>query len=126
MKSLDKELRGIDTHPLLRRQLMRIMRQYCSGYDVTHMAVLPPLSGFLCREVPEIQQKHMKGLKLARMSKINSWNRGAIKALLTFSQAVWTFRSDILHNEATFTRNYALSNQTLIISSVNSISPSEI
>ena len=72
------------------------------------MGVLPLLSGFLCQEVSEIQKNHMQGLKLARKSNINSWNRGTIKALLTFSHDVWKFRSDILHNEATFTQETML------------------
>ena len=32
---LDKTLRKIDTHPILRRQILRILRQFCSGFAIT-------------------------------------------------------------------------------------------
>ena len=34
LEQLDKEMRKIDTHPIRRRQVMRVIRQYCSDFPI--------------------------------------------------------------------------------------------
>ena len=61
----------------------------------------------------EIQQYYVEGLKLQRKPNINSWNSSIITFLLEYSQALWKFRSEIHHSEATLTQETMLREQAV-------------
>ena len=112
----------------------RIITQFTSTYPVSLIKVNPStstddqqrassinnqieivipflLSGFITKGVSEIQQQYMDRLRLPRLPNIKS--KSAIHLLLEFLQALWKFRSDILHKEATFTQEAMLRSQAI-------------
>ena len=129
-------LKALNTAPFIINHLSRAIYQFSSNFpvplvqmnqtsaderkqeatNVNHqlkMGMLPLLSGYLCREVSSTQQLHMNNVKLHRKPNIHSWSRGVIRALLDYSQSVWKFCSDILHNESTFTQETMLREQAV-------------
>ena len=69
------------------------------------------LSGLLLKDVSGIQQEYLCILRMSKKPIVRSWNRSAIKLLLDFSQEIWKYRSNILHDEATVTEEAILHNQ---------------
>lgn len=77
------------------------------------MGVQLLLSGYLLKELSEIQQKRLEGLRLQRKPNIHSWNRSMITFLLEYSQALWKFRYEIHHTEAKMTHETILREQAV-------------
>ena len=71
------------------------------------------LSGYLLKDLSEIQQQHLEGLLLQRKPNIQSWTRSIITLLLEYSQALWKFRSEIHHTEAKLTQEAILREQAV-------------
>ena len=71
------------------------------------------LSGFLTKDVSDIQQEYLCDLRRSKKPNVRSWNRSAIKLLLDFSHELWKNRSNILHDEATMTQEAVLRNQAV-------------
>ena len=77
------------------------------------MGVQLLLSGYLLRDLSDIQQKYMEGLKLQRKPNIHSWHRSTISFLFEYSQALWKFRSEIHHSEAKMTQEMMFREQAV-------------
>ena len=135
---LKNKLKAVNTSPFIINHLCRILFQFFSQFPISvisipinsteeqrldytnmnqqiTMGAEQLLSGFLCYQISQIQNRHIQTSCLSRKSTLNSWNRTVIKAFLDFSQAVWKSRSDILHNEAAFTREAMLREQAVIL-----------
>lgn len=90
------------------------------------MGAKQPLSGFLCQEVSKVRNRYMNTLKLEKKNTMHSWNRETIKSLLDFSNALWKFRSDILHDEAVFTQETMLRDQAIQLLSTLQFTPYQL
>ena len=114
----------------------RILYQFSSAYIVTHLPIpstaspdfefkatsmnsqlsLGPLLllfGFLTRDLSAIQSMYLDNVKLAKKPNISSWNLSVINSLFEYSQSLWKFRSEILHNESIFTQEAMLRDQAI-------------
>ena len=133
---LKKTLIAINTDPFIANHICRIITQFCSKYPITLIRINPFLSvhdkqkalainaqinlgvplmisGFLTKDISDVQQQHLTDLRLSRRPNIKSWNKSVIQIFLNFSQTVLKFRSDILHNEAIFTQEATLRSQAV-------------
>ena len=133
---LKNNLKSLITVPIIINHIARAIYQFSSNVPVSLITINPSssveqqnesnntnqqlcmgtlslLSGFPCQDVSTIQQHYMDGLKLEQKPNMYSWSWGAIKALLNFPQAIWKFRSDNLHNEATFAQEKMLWEQAI-------------
>ena len=81
------------------------------------------LSGHLLRDVSDIQIIHLQNMKTSKKPNVHSWNRSVIQLLLDFSQNIWKYRSDILHDEATMTQEAVLRNQAVGLLRSNRTTP---
>ena len=120
LETLDKSLQNIDTYPLLRRQLMRVLRQYCSGYPITPaplrendpdisalqavnsqilLAIPNLLRGMVLRSIVHIQQQYISVFRV-KTNNITSWGTALIRALHTFSTTIWRYRCDVVHMDS--------------------------
>ena len=133
---LKKKLDGISTDPFIANQIVRIIYQFSSNFPVTKVPITDNtpnhlrfkaermnirieigaqllLSGFLLKDISQIQQTHINSLKLQKKPNVLSWNRSAIQILLEYSRSIWKFRSEILHNELLFTQERTLCDQAV-------------
>lgn len=135
---LKKKLTGTSTSQFITNHACRIIYQFSSNFPVTmipcpasatdelkkkitlmnnqiEMGVPNLLSGLLHRDLSDIQQQHLQNLRQAKRPNISSWNRSIILFFLVYSQSIWKFRSDVLYNEALFTRETLLRDQAVAL-----------
>ena len=131
-----KELRRIQTAPLLTNHLLRALHQFHNNYPVTmialenvtdlteklHMDLINKqfqlgidnlLSGVVTTHLTNIQQHHISTYNVGKFTSIRSWTRNVIRLLLDHSNALWQYRSKILHDENLLTREATLRNQAI-------------
>ena len=82
-----------------------------SSNNKVSMGPLLMLSRFITCDLSAIQSTYLETLQRQKKPNISSWNRTIIKSLLEYSQAIWKFRSEILHDEAVFTQEAMLRTQ---------------
>jgi len=131
-----KELRRIQTAPLLTSHLLRALHQYHNNYPVSmisssnetdpteknHMESINKqfmlgidnlLSGVLTSHLTSIQQHHINTYNVGKFTSILSWSRNVIRLLLDHSNSLWQYRSKILHDDNLLTREATLRNQAI-------------
>ena len=120
LETLDTTMKKLDTHPILRRQLMRIIRQYCSGFQIMKAPLLPSnpdlpaleaindqinltvpnlLRGMILRSLTYIQQAYISTHRV-QTSNIQTWGTRLIQALQTFLTSIWIYCCDVVHQES--------------------------
>ena len=101
---LTKKLRGISTDPFITNTIARMIYQFTSNFPVTTLPTPRTasdkqkiriekmnnqvqlgthllLSGFLTKDVSDIQQEYLCDLRRSKKPNVRSWNRSAIKLL---------------------------------------------
>ena len=139
----DKMLLGLKTDllknhtdPFLTNHIMRILRQFHSGYPVTKIPILPDiggiqlhriqllntvidngvdnlLSGVITREISEFQQFHITDQSLESVINIVRWNRMFIRLILDYTNSLWLYRCTILHSTKNLQRDTILRKQAI-------------
>ena len=115
------------THPVLQNRILAMIQQWTGGFPITvnrrsehnmnveeafHDQRILGFGNFFCGVVSkcfgEIQDEYYQQLEVRKaiMTK-NEWNVMFIRELLTYSQAIWKFRCDWMHN----TRNGTIESQ---------------
>ena len=138
LTKMKKELRRIQTAPLLTNHIMRALHQFHNNFPVSMVPVNTTtdeiekshlisinnqmtlgvdnlLSGALTTFLSDIQRHHIKTYNVGKFTSIRSWNRNIIKLMLDHANELWQFRSKILHDEALLTREAFLRNQAVDI-----------
>ena len=71
------------------------------------------LSGVLTTYLTTIQQHYISTYNVGKFTSIRSWSRNVIRLLLDHANALWQYRSTILHDENLLTREATLRNQAI-------------
>ena len=131
---IKKKLQASSTDPFIINHMGKILYQFSAGYNVNllptpataspelklkvqslnnqvSMGPLLMLSGFITCDLSANQSTYMETLQRQKKPNMSSWNRTIIKSLLEYSQAIWKFRSEILHDEAVLTQDAMLRTQ---------------
>ena len=138
LAKIRKELRRIQTAPMLTNHIIRALHQFHNNYPVSmlqpkqghdptesqHMHLINEqfklgidnlLSGALTTYLSSIQQHHISSYNVGKFTSIRTWNRKVIRLLLDHANALWQYRSKILHDEDLLTREATLRNQAIEI-----------
>jgi len=108
------------THPILQQRILAAIQQWCQGYEVRlpkgdsrypeineafrdqiHLGIGNMLCGVISHKFGEVQQRYYDELEVdkKRLTK-HEWNTTIIRALLQFSESMWTQRCKYVHEES--------------------------
>lgn len=132
---LRTDLYKIQTSPFIVNHLIRIIREYHYGSDVTKLKpddVLDEkasyaalinkvidfgadnlLSAVITHHVSVIQEKHIDDNGLSNSINIIGWTRGIIRLLLEYTNGIWLYRSSILHGKEELSREHLVRTQAV-------------
>ena len=140
--NLRTKLQGISTSPLITNHILRCLHQFHNGFHIPTINVDTAknevekeqmlainyqidfgienlLSGALTLPLVAVQRHYTK-TRLAQQpsnSQINftSWNRSFITLLLDYSNELWQFRCQVMHDEAKLTRESTVRDQAVTL-----------
>ena len=149
LAKIRKELKRIQTAPLLTNHILRALHQFHNSYPVSmiqlkedfdptereHMNLINEqfklgidnlLSGALTTYLSSIQQHHISTYNVGRFTSIRSWNRSVLRLFLDHANAIWQYRCKILHDEDLLTREATLRNQAIALLNEYKTTPEKI
>ena len=118
LEALDKTLTEIDTFPLLKRHLMKLLRKYCSNFPVYNIPENPAnpdndcirsinvqmnfspqnlLRSVLAKDIIYVRQQYISVYR-PKTNNVVYWAIHVTKALHTYATTLWKYRCDIVHN----------------------------